>query len=159
MAHHSGRHTLSINGQVYERFKARCEALDISVSGTVEKLLADITGGPAPRNRPGPKPYVPRPPSAFSAQVPGAPAPHGTRSHYVRAKCRCEWCRAANNAYAKGTYPMSIEISEATHSMLRDRVVRELELRGVLVTPSDVADAAINRMLDVLEVHGMGAVT
>ena len=159
MPHHAGRKTISMNRKVFDRFKQHCAARNLSMSGIVEKLVADITGGPPERSQPGRTPKIERQPGMISAPIPGAPPPHGTRGHYVSGGCRCHWCRAANAAYAKGRpHPHAIEISEATHSMLRDRVVRELELGGVLTTPSLVAEEAINRMLDTFEQFGMGAV-
>lgn len=155
----SGRKTLSINGALYVRFQARCAALDLSVSSAVEKLVADITGGPQVRERLPPRPPRMRPrPNPDLALATSSP-PHGTRYHYVHGKCRCAACRAANSAYANGKYHnnQAIEISDEMHSLLRDRVVREMELRGVLTTPSLVAEGAINRMLDQLEQYGMGA--
>jgi len=99
------RHTLSINGALYKRLAARCSELDVSVSGTVERLLAgDLAGVVVPASTDRGRKFVSDPPRVEKGRL-AAQLAHDERLSFVEAARRTGVNRATIAVHWQRLYP------------------------------------------------------
>lgn len=99
------RHTLSINGALYKRLAARCAELGVSVSGTVERLLAgDLASVTVPPSQDRGRKFVSDPPRVTKGRL-AAQLAHDEKLSFVEAARRTGVNRATIAAHWQRLYP------------------------------------------------------